>query len=150
MQKLGMLYFYLKPLDLPPLKLQFIFQVTYTCLLFTNNAAPHSGWLQELHPWHTQLELQSREKRVKSLKFSESEWVQHLIRVQWQRRGFIQRAYITLFDKHFSTALMFNTGYLFLERVSLFLHLLQFSLKFSDLRNVTGGLNQTERGRRQI
>lgn len=48
---------HLKPLDLPPLKLQLVFQITYTCLLFTDDTAPHSGRLQELHPRHTLLEL---------------------------------------------------------------------------------------------
>lgn len=48
-----------------------------------------------------------------------------------------------LIHKPLSAVFMFwlcNTSYLFLQRVSLFLHLLQFSLKLSDLRNVTGGL----------
>lgn len=49
---------HLKPLDLSSLKLQFIFQVTYARLLFTDNATPHSGGLQELHPRHALLELQ--------------------------------------------------------------------------------------------
>lgn len=51
---------YLKPLDLPPLKLQLIFQITYSCLLFTDDTAPHSGGLQKLHPRHTLLELHDR------------------------------------------------------------------------------------------
>lgn len=41
---------HLKPLNLPSLKLQFIFQVTHSRLLFADNAAPHSGRLQKLHP----------------------------------------------------------------------------------------------------
>lgn len=60
---------YLKPLDLASLKLQFVFQVTHARLLFTDDATPHSGRLQELHPGHTLLELHDdeveRERRAK-------------------------------------------------------------------------------------
>lgn len=52
---------YLKPLDLASLKLQFVFQVTHARLLFTDDATPHSGRLQELHPGHTLLELHDDE-----------------------------------------------------------------------------------------
>lgn len=45
-----------------------------------------------------------------------------------------------LIHKHF----MFWSSHLFLQRVSLLLHLLQFSLKLSDLSDITGGLNHTE------